>query len=411
MTSLILMFALSIINSNEGIKPLRLTLLQKILTLLRQLFADQSLSYANLIDPLNEADWGKKITVRPIIIKGRPAYQFTSFKGNQTFHRNVSERDILSSLAEAMMHFKQAVIRLEHVEFHLQLQGEEFSWKKKEATTRLEQVSHNRAKQHPLPDGVPDNYLIGLGLMSVSGKVIAAKAHKFRQINRFLELVEQTLGDISTTRPFHIVDLGCGKAYLTFALYHYLHEVKGIPVLLSGVDRREDVISQCRTLAKTLNYSNLQFHQEDIGTFQPATAVDAVVSLHACDTATDDALASAIEWKAKYIFAAPCCQHELFKQVDNCDLNAILRHGILKERFAAMATDAARTELLMAYGYKAQVIEFIDLEHSPKNLMIRAEKSPSPKQQEIAWESYLKLKHALSIEPRLEKLLAKQSRA
>lgn len=318
----------------------------------------------------------------------------------------MKEEDCLTVLEEALITFKQAEIHTSQATYFIQQRLGAFSFRKKKSLPTSLNTAHNRSKKHLLPEGIPDQYLIGLGLMGTNGKVNASQAHKFRQINRFLELVVHTLNSMPEGRPFHIVDMGCGKAYLTFALYHYLREVKGIDVELTGVDRRADVIAGCRELAETLGYHGLHFVQSDIESFTPSLSVDAVVSLHACDTATDDALAKALEWNTQYIFVAPCCQHELYNQVQSEELGCLLKHGILKERFAALVTDAARAELLNANGYKTQIVEFIDLEHSPKNLLIRAEKGPSDPRAEQAKKNYRRMKDALRINPKLENLLS-----
>ena len=171
-----------------------------------------------------------------------------------------------------------------------------------------------------------------------------------------------------------IIDFGCGKSYLTFALHHWLAEIEQRDAEIVGLDREASVIEHCRSVVEKLSLEHLSFEQGEIAGFEPEGPVDLVISLHACDTATDDALIQAVAWDAKVILAVPCCQHELFPQLHNETLQPLLSHGILKERFAAMATDTIRALALEAVGYDTQLVEFIDMEHTPKNILLRAVK-------------------------------------
>ncbi|MDR0963009.1 MAG: SAM-dependent methyltransferase [Clostridium sp.] len=235
-------------------------------------------------------------------------------------------------------------------------------------------LAHNRIKHYLLPEGEPIDFLVDLGVMTKEGKVVKAKYDKFRQINRYLEFVEDVLPDLPTDSLLRIVDFGCGKSYLTFALYYYLHLVKGISVELIGLDLKEDVIRRCQELAIRYGYDTLHFEIGEIASYHNEDPIDMVISLHACDTATDAALAKAVSWGAKVIFAVPCCQHEVAKQIQNDVMNPMLRYGIMKERFSALLTDTIRAGLLEHQGYRVQILEFIDMEHTPKNLLIRAVK-------------------------------------
>ncbi|MEZ6066249.1 MAG: SAM-dependent methyltransferase [Planctomycetaceae bacterium] len=210
--------------------------------------------------------------------------------------------------------------------------------------------------------------------MTADGTVRAKQQHKFRQINRYLEFIDDVLPDLPPEGPLSIVDCGCGKSGLTFALHHHLTVNHGREVRAVGLDRESQVIDRCRNLSRRLELSGLTFLQGDIADYQPAGRVDMVVSLHACDTATDAALAQAVRWEADVILAVPCCQHEVAPQLTANALAGLLRFGLLKERFAADITDALRANLLEAVGYKSQIVEFIELEHTPKNLLIRAVK-------------------------------------
>lgn len=253
-------------------------------------------------------------------------------------------------------------------------------------------------------------FLIELGIMNASGKVLAPKYDKFRQINRFVELIADIVPHLPTDRTLNIIDFGCGKSYLTFALYHYLKEIQGFDLRVIGLDLKEDVIRHCSDLAERFGYEGLQFLVGDIAQYDGLEQVDMVVTLHACDTATDAALEKAIRWQAGVILSVPCCQHELFRQVEAQVLAPLLQHGILKERFSALATDAIRASLLDLLGYKTQLLEFIDMEHTPKNILIRAVKAAAPKADELAAaaRSYMEFRSLLSAEPYLEKAMSKE---
>jgi SAM-dependent methyltransferase len=241
--------------------------------------------------------------------------------------------------------------------------------------------------------------------MTRTGDVRAARQDKFRQINRFLELVADVEERLPRDRRIEVVDFGCGKSYLTFALYHYLRDVRGLDVRMLGIDRKEDVIAECRRVAASLGYDGLEFVLGEIGSDPSERDVDMVVALHACDTATDDALAQAIRWRAGVILAVPCCQHELLHQLDaSSALHPLLRHGIVKERFAALATDALRAQLLELAGYQTQIVEFVEPEATAKNLMIRAARSDTLRRPE-SLAAYRDLRDAVGAAPALEREL------
>ena len=214
-------------------------------------------------------------------------------------------------------------------------------------------------------------FLQDLGVMTAEGKIVKSHFDKFRQINRFLEFIEDILPRLDKTKELTILDFGCGKSYLTFAMYYYLHELKNYDVNIIGLDLKEDVIRTCNQLSEKYDYEKLHFYQGDIASYQGVTKVDMVVTLHACDTATDFALAKAVKWEASVILSVPCCQHELNGQIENKILEPVLSYGILKERMAAILTDGLRAQMLEQAGYETQVLEFIDMEHTPKNLLIR----------------------------------------
>ena len=240
-------------------------------------------------------------------------------------------------------------------------------------------ASHNRQKRYILEEGKHVAFLEDLGVMTADGKVVRSRYDKFRQINRFLEFIEDILPRLNKSRENVIIDFGCGKSYLTFAMYYYLHELKGYEVRIIGLDLKQDVIDHCNRLSVAYGFDKLKFYHGDIASYDGVDHVDMVVTLHACDTATDYALEKAVKWDASVILSVPCCQHELNKQMDNELLRPVLQYGLIKERMAALYTDALRAEILENRGYRTQILEFIDMEHTPKNILIRAVKQGGPK--------------------------------
>ena len=322
-----------------------------------------------------------KISARPVQLKEGEFVQITHFRGSQQTHSNVvpvTARALCCELLES--HFEQLHAFTSRADIVVKRKRDgSFSWRTGPATKVLEVQPHNRRKQYLIPEGVPCPFLIEIGVMNRDGHVLAARYHKFRQVNRFLELVDDIVPHLPQDREIQVVDFGSGKSYLTFALHHFLTQIRGRAVQIVGVDRKADVIRDCSRIANELQCCGLTFQQGDIAHCGSLGQVDLMVSLHACDTATDAALAQAVRWKTPVILAVPCCQHELATQLNpEPSLAAIAIHGILKERFAAVATDALRANLLELCGYQTQVIEFIDLEHTPKNLLIRAIRRDQP---------------------------------
>lgn len=350
-----------------------------------------------------------KVVIRPLVMKGKTVYQLTEQRQQQALHRNLSPEECCEWLNQHSKNFKQSFFYTKEADYHLLVskKGQLTLLKKPPTKVKMPIVStHNRQKEYLLSEGTIVPFLVQLGIMSSTGKVHANKRDKFRQINRFLEMIDDVLVHLDPTQLVRLIDFGCGKAYLTFALYHFLKIVKGYQVQITGLDLKQEVIQYCQELAETLGYQHdLQFIQGDINDFQAAEKVDMMVSLHACDTATDAALEKAVRWQTRVILCVPCCQHELMHQVQNQALEPLLKQGILKERFAALATDAARAQLLEVLGYQTQILEFIDLEHTPKNLLIRAvkRKQASIEHSRQAWKSYLTFKENLGIHPSLEK--------
>ncbi|RKN82227.1 class I SAM-dependent methyltransferase [Paenibacillus ginsengarvi] len=317
-----------------------------------------------------------KVKIKPVNLKTGLHYQFAHYTGTKVLHENVEPRQAAARTEELLLtHYKQALLQTSEADYHVLLnkKGEVTVLKKKATKTNVD-LAHNRKKRYLLEEGEPVPFLVELGVMNAQGKVLAAKYDKFKQINRFLEMIDDVVPHLPQNRTIRIVDFGCGKSYLTFALYHYLNEIRGLDLQVVGLDLKEDVIRHCNDLAERLRYERLRFLVGDINRYDETDEVDMVVTLHACDTATDAALEKAVRWGASVILSVPCCQHELFGQIRNEALAPLLKHGILKERFASLVTDAARAQLLEQLGYKTQVLEFIDMEHTPKNLLIRAVK-------------------------------------
>ena len=273
---------------------------------------------------------------------------------------------------------------------------------KKAASKLGGSLLHNQKKNYLLEEGSPIPFLVEIGIMNSVGRVQADKRNKFKQMNRFLEIVRDILPAFKDKKKIRILDFGCGKAYLTFALYHYFHVMLGYELEVIGLDLKKDVIADCQRVAKNLGYQNLHFSLGDINSFEVKEEIDLIVTLHACDTATDAALEKAIRSKTNVILSVPCCQHELFPQIKNVDLNPLLDHGILKERFSALATDAARGKLLEILGYSVQILEFIDLEHTPKNILIRAVRKQTETSNLRQLKEYLAFTKLLRIKPSLE---------
>lgn len=278
-------------------------------------------------------------------------------------------------------------------------------WKAKQSqTTKTVDLSHNRKKNYLLEEGKAYPFLVRLGVQTAEGKVRNQHQDKFRQINRFVEFIDDSLEHLPKDKTIRILDFGSGKSYLTFALYHYLHVEKGLDIRVTGLDLKKEVIEECQTIADDLNYENLEFLVGDINDYNEETAVDMVVTLHACDVATDMALGRAVKWGAKVILSVPCCQHELFSQIESPALDVMLQHGLMKERFSALATDSIRAELLSLVGYDVQLLEFIDMEHTPKNVLIRAYQT-GRKANADAFKRYEAFRNLLNAKPFLEKEL------
>ena len=325
-----------------------------------------------------------KICARPMLKNKSLLFQIEEYTKTQVFHKNLTAGDAGSYLTSKLSSdtssqtasFKNALVETQSFTANVLVSKKGTITIKKKMNASAKQpkisLSHNRKKKYILEEGIPVPFLIDLGVMTQNGNIVNAHYDKFRQINRFLEYIEDILPSLPTDRELRILDFGCGKSYLTFAIYYYLKVLKGYPVRITGLDLKEDVIRHCNELAVKYGYDKLEFLCGDIAYYDGCSQVDMVVTLHACDTATDYALAKAVGWGAKVILSVPCCQHELNKQMKNDLLSPVLHYGILKERMAALMTDGLCAQILEANGYRTQILEFIDMAHTPKNLLIRA---------------------------------------
>ena len=374
-------------------------------------YTDRDLKRILISNP-RESGGTLKMQVRPVQVKDKILFQMTRTIGTQEFHENLEKDVLVSKLQEEMeKNFKQLQQESRRAQGtvlvskkgKITIKVKEVRGKEKEEFPRM--LSHNRTKNYVLKEGIPVPWLIDLGVMSRDGKIRNARYDKFKQLNRFLEFIEDVLPRLPKDREVQIIDFGCGKSYLTFAMYYYLKELKGYDICVTGLDLKTDVIKNCNALAEKYGYDKLRFLQGDIASYEGTDQVDMVVTLHACDTATDYALAKAVKWGASVILSVPCCQHELNGQVKNEVLAPVLKYGILKERFSAILTDGLRAQMLESAGYDTQILEFIDMEHTPKNLLIRAVKNPKKKEnrrQQKAWEDCAE---AMSVSPSLQRLL------
>ncbi|MCC3391048.1 SAM-dependent methyltransferase [Enterocloster clostridioformis] len=353
------------------------------------LFLNESLERILMSNP---TDSGKisRSRIRPLLMKGRLVFQAEEQAGKQAFHRNL-DRDEAADYVTGLLDgsFRQAEIASGLGKALILVS------RKGKVTVKVKQnprparilsagnpasreperavlLSHNRKKHYILEEGIPVPFLVDLGVMTKEGRVVNSRYDKYRQINRFLEFIEDILPNLDQDRESTIIDFGCGKSYLTFAMYYYLKELKGYPVRIIGLDLKEDVIEHCSRLGRQYGYEGLSFCHGDIASFEGVEKVDMVVTLHACDLATDYALEKAVNWGARVILSVPCCRHELNGQMENSLLRPVLQYGLIKERMAALYTDAIRAQVLEYRGYRTQILEFIDMEHTPKNILIRA---------------------------------------
>ncbi len=359
---------------------------------------------ATLSNP-RQKDGATKIKVRPLLKDNKLIFQLESFAGNQAFHKNAEANEAVELILSHMENMKQMQLetRTEIYTILVSKKGKVTIKKKlQKCQKEAADLSHNRKKKYVLEEGTLVPFLRDLGVMTEEGKIVHSRFDKFKQINRFLEFIEDILPQLDKGRELTILDFGCGKSYLTFAMYYYLHDLKEYDIRIIGLDLKKDVIRHCNELAEKYGYEKLKFLEGNIADYTGVDKVDMVVTLHACDTATDFALAKAVGWDAKVILSVPCCQHELNRQIENETLAPVLKYGLIKERMAALITDALRAEYLEREGYEAQILEFIDMEHTPKNILIRAVKTGKKKENGEALEA---CKKALHLDPMLGRLL------
>ena len=337
----------------------------------------------------------------PVQLRDGLRYRLTSKLADRTTDENLAPaaaRDAVAALLRSR--FRQALLQTEEADW--QVLGDRVL--RRPPTRPQADRAHDRKKRSLLEEGVPVPFLVELGVMTPDGQVKKARTAKFRQVNRFLELVDDVVPALAPDGRLRVVDFGCGKSYLTFALHHFLTELRGFEVDIVGLDLKEDVVATCAALVERSGVSGLRFERGDIASFDAGRKVDLVVSLHACDTATDEALAQAVRWQADAILAVPCCHKEAYRQLRSDLLAPLLRHGLSKERFATVITDSLRAQLLELAGYRTQLVEFVELEHTPKNVLIRAVRGrPAGAGARRAYEE---LRDSLALEPALERLLA-----
>lgn len=325
----------------------------------------------------------KKVKINMVRVKERDFYQVEKFTDKQVFHENIEVEDLTKSIGDMMERFRQLTAISEDYNFDVRIskKGKVFCSKHAQKNDLKIDKSHNKKKNYILQEGMDIPAFVDLGVFNKDGKIINSKYDKYKQINRFIEIIDdeiKNLGDeysLGGDKVLRILDFGCGKSYLTFVVYYYFVEIKKMNVEITGLDLKEDVIDKCNKVARKYGYDRLKFELGDINGYKFENNVDIVISLHACDTATDYALYNAINWKAKMIFSVPCCQHEINSTIRADKLSIITRYGLIQERVASLMTDSIRANLLEAMGYKTQLIEFIDFEHSPKNILIRAVRS------------------------------------
>ncbi len=367
--------------------------------LLTRLFDRDDLTRAVLSKPARR-DLPVRVIVEPVELRGELAYRFTTQLPDRAAHENLAAPAARERLASLLTSYRQGL-----------LHGADADWQvlgttvlRRPATRPVGARGHDRRKRYLLEEGTPVPYLVDLGVMTPDGRVRKSRFDKFRQVNRFLELVDDVVPSLPEQGPLHVVDFGCGKSYLTFALHHLLTELHGREVEVVGLDLKADVIEACSALAERVSARGLRFERGEIAGYESDRKVDLVVSLHACDTATDEALAQAVRWEVDAILAVPCCQNEAYRQISSPLLQPLLRHGLAKERLASLVTDGLRAQLLELAGYRTQLVEFVELEHTPKNVLIRAVRGGRPTPD--ARRAYEELRDALTLEPMLERLLS-----
>jgi len=363
-------------------------------------------------DGSSKQDLIEKIVVRPVDLKSGRSFQFTYCEARREKHRNFLLKEAVIEIDRLISNeFRRGHLFTTEFDFTVKVKasGKVRAHQFPPSKQKSDSAEHNRQKNYLIADGTPCDFLQEIGVMTADGNVLKQKFDKFRQINRFVEFVEDVYDSFPQTGPIRVVDFGCGKSYLTFALHHLLNRIHGRKVDIVGLDLKTEVVEHCNEIARKLNCNGLRFESGDMAGYSPLASVDLSVSLHACDTATDVALARAVEWDAKVIFAVPCCHHEVASKLKTDFLAPIMRRGILKERFAEILTDSLRAELLEGCGYRTQVQEFIRLEHTPKNILIRAIRGPVSKSVVVP-DIVKTVRESFGLEPcEFESLLTRQT--
>ena len=387
-------------------------LMDKLRQVLRNYIAQNELILSATLSNPRDRERIQKLRIRPVLRKEALSYQAERFVGTKAYHQNLSPDELPALIIEALASdFRQLELSAERHKLTVLVSRKgKLTIKEKEVMAQKRELalSHNKQKQYLLPQDEPVPFLVALGVQNTEGKVLKAKYDKFRQINRYLEFVRDVLPNLPKGEgQLNIIDFGCGKSYLTFALYYYLKIVNRYDIAVVGLDLKEDVIRKCSEAAEKYGYSNLTFRLGDINGFSCPFDVDMVITLHACDTATDYALFNAVTWNAGMIFSVPCCQHELNRQISTDTLSLLTRYGVVQERFCALMTDAIRANLLEYSGYNTQLLEFVDLEHTPKNILIRAIKNPgkSGDSRQKALEEARRAMSEFHVSPALYRLL------
>lgn len=386
-------------------------------SLLDELFANAAVIRLILSSKRRKSQSISKATVKPVMIKNELKYQFECIVSNKALHENLGPDESIKKICELVASdFKQVNIMTETEDIQVlaskpdrpRITRRSLAIADKSTQSQAGTapgLTHNKKKNHVIPEGVPCDFLIRLGVMDENGTVFKKHYSKFRQINRYLDIVKDVLPVLPKDRTLRIIDFGCGKSYLTFALYYYFRVLNDMPIEIIGLDLKQDVIDLCNKVAEDLKYDELTFLCGDISDYTSDRA-DMVVTLHACDTATDAALINAVSWGSKVILSVPCCQHELFRQIDN-EINApMLKHGIIKDKFTELLTDGLRGLKLESKGYDVAMVEFTPIEHTSKNIMIRAIKRDidHPGKKKKAQAEYDRLKEFYHVQPAIDKL-------
>ena len=391
--------------------------IEKILEIIFQGIEKKAFIKAFVSNPLNKKEPIAKINIKPLLLKGKLFYQVESFENNKAYHENLGKNEIIEKFQEVVKTYKQILYVTKGETYQILKNKKNYNIKIISNNEKEPLLFHNNDKNYILKDGVPVPFLEKLKIMDKDGNVHKSKYDKFKQINKYLEFIDNTIKELQDKKliekSIKCIDFGCGKSYLTFALYHYLKNIIKIDFQIIGLDLKKDVIDTCNEITKELNCQNLEFLQGDIKDFEKMKDADLVFSLHACDNATDYAILKSLQLNAKAILAVPCCQHEFNEKISKNknsgffqNENLIGKHGILLEKYATLATDAFRAQALQLCGYRVQVMEFIDMEHTPKNVIIKGIKSKVDKNNLVKLkEEYNKFKEFLGFEPLLDELL------